>query len=275
MGSTRIYKSPPVDGNFQNTANWSAGVAPVSTDSAILPPMAAGTVIVGDGTHDDESAVALANLTVEPGCFLNMGSRLSRMIFTATNVQFEGNGYSFLDIRTCASMLVENVGSPPAGGSFGMDLIGATIAYLRLDPGNGKSVGVAAGATETATVTTLDALSGTITLGQGLASTTINSSSPLLYSYASPTTFNQIGGIAYILGGSPGTLNVASGTCFVATGTAIGAASVTGGVLDLTRNQAARITALSMTGGTLRALPGQLDGMTLTSIKGGNIQIAS
>jgi hypothetical protein len=259
MPTTRIWSGASTTA-FATAGNWDSGV-PVSGDSAVFPALAAGKDVVGS----DQSAILLANLTVEPGCFSNFGSRLAYLKLDVDDLIYEGSGYAFLNLVNTTSVLVEAVGSAPATGSYGLDLIGGTNAYLRLEPGNGKSVGVAAGATQTATFTTLEALTGNITLGSGLTSTTISSQATNLYAYCSPTTYNQNGGAGYWLGGIPATINVNSGTLYIQSATTMPAVAMNGGVLDLTRDARAKtITSLTGTGGTIRLFPGQLTVTTPT-----------
>ena len=231
MPDTRIWDGSAGDNAIATAANWTPANVPISGDSAVFPGMAAAST--KDVAGADFNAILLVNLTVEPNCYLNFGSAATKLEFDADHFLYAGRGQSFIDIQNSTDILISSGRSASTGIGYGMVLTGATNTFARLNPGTGSTIGLAPGALDTMTITTMEIASGLVMLGAGFTTTTVSVEGGDTTSYAGCTTLTVRGGLWRQEAGAPTTLNIYGGRVYYDSPDEPTTLNLYGGVLDM------------------------------------------
>ena len=245
MADTRLWDGAAADNAFDTATNWSDDTAPIAGDTAIMPD---GNIVVVDGS--DENAYTLAAFTVSPGYSGTIGSRTAGVItnlqIAATTVNLAGSGVTYLNLTACTTCNVTGAAAgTPDSGTYGLTLSGATIATLNIDLTSNQSVGVAALAGQTGTVTNAYiGGNGTVVLGAGLTLSTavsITGSGTTYIDCAVPALTVTGSATVYIRSGAQTTLVIQGGVVYLnSTGTITTASVFTGGSLICTQGPETR-----------------------------------
>lgn len=217
-----------VDGNWTNTANWSGGSVPVSTDDVFIANSSQDII-----TNLNQSAVALASLTIDATYTGKIGAASTYLQIDATTLTIgrqTGNvnatGSSRLHLKgTYTTAVVLDTAVSSADTGYPPLCFAGTITTLHV---RGGSVGIAVlTPTETATATTINItqsssaqVSPVVTMGS-VTNTTINLDSGILTSRASATctTANVRGGTYRVEGTNAHTTATVEGGSLVYNGT--------------------------------------------------------
>jgi hypothetical protein len=240
---TCIWSGGASDNAFAVAGNW-APSAPVSTDSAIFPALAAAAT--KDVAGSDQSAILLVNTVVEAGCYVNFGSRVTALHLDTDYLVYEGSGSAHLDIDNSTEVRVYKAPSTASDGGLGVNLSGDANALLIVDANNG-TVGVAFGATQVAAFTTIQVASGKVFLGAGVTNTTFHQTGGTVENNSAVVTVNLSGGTYTQEQGTVTNLNIRGGRYYANSTGTITACVVYGGVLDLSKDARAKtITTLTI-----------------------------
>lgn len=198
-----------VDGNWTNTANWSAGTVPASGDTVYI---LSGVQAIA--TNLNQSAVTLTNLIVGMGFTGTIGTASAALQIGATNWTIGqpttgtstggGSGRIRIDFGSTAfNGTVLNTSSTSSDANLEPVRVTGTNAGNVLNVLGGL-VGVATTSpTLTSTLATINAVLGTLNLGFGVAWTTANvSSGAKLNTQTGGTTLTTSSGAIATIGGS-------------------------------------------------------------------------
>lgn len=259
------------DGNDATTpydwsvaGNWVEGAVPVSTDDVVIP---AGSAKITAGLN--QSAVTLASLVFED-YQQNIGSSTGYLQIglsggsTEFRVDILG-GQQFIDVGSSAVSPIINQTGGAASGERAFNLIGSAIATLVI---NGGSVGIAADAAKSATVTTVKVLDGDVWLGENATVTTLYLTGGNVRQQCATTTTELNGGSVRTVGtGTIGTLNVYGGTIQTESTGTITTANLYGGEIDASSSKASRtITTLNVLGQSSGSVMTDPDGVTISTL---------
>jgi len=282
MSDTRLWDGSAADNSFATAANWSGAAVPITGDSAVLPAMAAASGL--DIAGSDQSAILLVNFTAEPGCYVNIGSRLTPLHLDADYFTFEGSGSAWVDLDNSTRAEIFNALSTASDGGYGLNITGDANALLLIDAGSSARVGVAAYATNVAAFTTIQIASGYVFLGAGVKQangsdpiTTLHHAGGTTENSSAVVTVNLAGGTYTQLLGAVTNLNLRGGRYHWGSTDTITAATLYGGVLDLSRDTRAKTaTSLTIHPGATIYDPGNVLTVTngITRAKGGTLSLA-
>jgi hypothetical protein len=252
---------------FGNNDNWLDGARPENGDDCYC---------TADYNVDIMGQIYLYDLgsfTVESGYTGTIGTKAIYFAPTSiTALDFKGSSESYINVNASAiDVRVDGTASAITGKS-GLYLLGSAIDELNVISG---TVGIAARAGETASVTTLTINGGTVNVGDGATLTNATIYSGNLVSQASITTIkNYNGGVTTEEAAAITTLNLFNGTHnHDGTGT-ITTANIEGGTLDLFSSGLARtITTLNLEPGGSIVYDPDLVTITNLNITGGPISI--
>ena len=201
-----IWDGTSEDNAFATAGNYVGAAIPQSTGGVIFPALAANTAHDVDGS--DQSAILMATTMVEPGCYLNFGSRDTYLKLDTDAFHYAGSGKGFFELTGCAEARLTGGSSGASGYTYGMSIKGATIASLIINVGSGNTVGIAALEDETATVTTMQAVSGIIAMGDAVTCTTLYVDGANVTNSSNVTTATISSGTYRQVKNKPTTLNV-------------------------------------------------------------------
>lgn len=210
--ATRTWKGTDATtpNSWSVAGNWVENSVPVTGDEVYIP---SGSAAITAGLS--QSSVTLNALTIQSGFSANIGSTDGALqIGVAAGTNFfvtASGGTQYIDVgsSTC-DIEVYSTGSPSSGNSS-FNIIGSAIDVLSV---NGGSVGVGRVPGETATVTTLRILGGSVVLGDGVTLTTVDISSGAFTTNSPVTTLNVFGGSATAKQGALTTVNLYDGAFF-------------------------------------------------------------
>mgnify|MGYP007122137033 CR=1 FL=1 len=250
--ATTTASAGPYD--WSTADNWSGGSVPVNSDDVTVAGTA-GHIRYGL----DQNAVTLTGLVFAPtwsgdvglpdynGNYYEYRDRYLKIKVNGTVNVNCGSGLMRLNLSSqAATIQVDATGSPTSAGLPALSLLGTGSNTLNVLSG---SWGVAIGAGETSTITTVRQGSGgaratdaTGTLGSGCTLTTVNVASGTLEINANSTTLNLTDGEVTIKGAATlGTLNADGGTVYYqSTGTLTTNNLGTGAKIDYTRDSRSR-----------------------------------
>jgi len=202
------------DGGTSNAwatgTNWSDDTEPAAGDNVRIPAM-----VSADPPYDiagyDASAAALVDVDIEEGCELNLGDAETYLKMDADYFRFRGTGLCFLDIINSTEIWLLAGTSAQSEYSYGMHLQGSSNALLVADIGSGNSLGLAALGQESLAVTTFNLLSGDVTIGESLTSTTGYVDGANVNAMSAPATLTITKGSYRQIHGTPTTLNLRGG----------------------------------------------------------------
>jgi len=212
MAETHIWSGAAADNNFVTAANWDSVDVPASTDTVLFPAMAAATGVNVAGS--DQSAKLLAAMWVEPGCYVQFGSRIAYLELDTDLLVFDGSGQAFLDVDNCAEIRVGNAAYSTSTADYGLCLKGTANTLLTLNPGGNRVVSLAALGDETGAWTTISAESGTVKIGSGVTTTTVNVNGADVELRSDSTTTNVYAGVFRQTDNKSTTLNLRGGTTY-------------------------------------------------------------
>lgn len=259
------------DGNDATTpydwsvaGNWVEGAVPVSTDDVVIP---AGSAKITAGLN--QSAVTLASLVFED-YQQNIGSSTGYLQIglsggaTEFRVDILG-GQQFIDVGASTVSPVINQTAGAASGERGFNLIGSAIATLVI---NGGSVGIAADAAKSATVTTVKVLDGDVWLGENATVTTLYLTGGNVRQQCATTTTELNGGTVRTVGtGTIGTLNVYSGSVQPESTGTITTVNLYSGTINASSTKASRtITTLNVLGQSNSSVMTDPDNVTISTL---------
>lgn len=272
--ATPIWDGVAADNNFATATNWSSDTAPVSTDNAIFPALAASTSKDVDGS--DQSTILLVNLNFEEECYLNFGSRETPLHVDADYVNYAALGVAFLEIDNSTEIHLNNGSGATSSNSYGMNLTGSTNALLIIDLGDYNTLGIGAFAGQSATFTTVQVRSGDVTIGESLTCTTLNVDGGVSACGSNITTVNVSAGTYSQAKNKPTTLNLNGGRVYYNSTTAPTTVVIKGGVLDMSQDGRAKtFAAVTMHPGAQIFDPaGILTITTLTRASGGTTMLS-
>lgn len=249
--ANEIWNGDGDDNAIATDANWISNDAPDTGDSACFPAMAADSTNNVDGS--DFSAVLLADFIVEAGNYLTFGSRDAYLQLDCDYFEFTGAGaHAYFDVDNCAELRILNSVSPASGHSYGVNLVGTTNTLLLINDAGSGTIGIGALQGESATFTTINVQSGTVTLGDGITNTTFHANGGVITSFSDSTTLNVNGAVFTQAKNKPTTLNLFQGRFYFDDAQTIGTCNLYGGTLDLSHDGRAKtITTLNWYGGTI------------------------
>ncbi len=237
-----IWTNGNSDGDWSNAANWSGSV-PTAGDDVFFTSEYTGDVTTNlDRTSDG----VLGDVIVEKGYSGKIATKAGYLQIKCGSLTFNGSGLCFIDVNTSAIDITVKGTARAATGQQGLYLKGSGIDELNVTRG---TVGIAARAGETATVTAVNMNGGTVNAGAGASVTTVTIYSGTVNSKAGVTTVNLIGGSASVEGNIT-TANLDAGTLTYNGAGTITTCNAQGGTLDCFRTALARtVTTLNLKAG--------------------------
>lgn len=231
--------------DYGTAQNWKEGAVPVAGDTVVIQ----GTTNILYGLI--QSAVEVANFTVEPGYTGTPGSETASLqidVANAGTLDFAGQGVAYIKLGGAACTVRIRKTAAVASGEYGLHLYGTAIAALHV---MGGVVRVVTGSTVVASYVSIGA---TLKIDSGCTITTVASSGTTALESAA-TTVSVLTGTATTDGtGAITTLNVIGGTAYPNSTGTITNLTLDGGLCDMTRTQAARtVTNTTINGGELKA----------------------
>jgi len=272
---THIWNGSDGDNAHSTAANWHDTDAPASTDTCVYPALAADATKDIDGS--DESAILLAEATIEAGCYLNFGSRETPLTLDTDYLNYAGQGNAAFEIVNSTEIRVTNGASGSTEWTYGMTLEGTGNTLLILDPGSSNSVGVAALGDQSGEFTTIIIASGNITLGESVTTTTLYMTDGEVESYCDATTVNVGGGTFRQHKNKPTTLNASSGTIYFNSTDTMTTVNLRGdAVLDMSEdNRAKTITTVNLYDDAEIYDPDNILTITNFNREGGRLSVSS
>lgn len=156
-------------------ANWSQTTAPAAGEDVIVP--ASATVNMDGG--DIATGAALESFTIEEGCSITIGSATSYLqvdLGDSKIYRFGGTGISYIQpTGQGAQYLITNAAAGAAVGSPGLWLrTGEATSNIVVDcPSNTPHIGFGATPGDTGLFSIIEAIAGTITIGDGATPTKV------------------------------------------------------------------------------------------------------
>lgn len=245
---TTIWHGDAGDNEWATAGNWS-GDAPSTNNTVIVPALPADTGDNIDGSNNVSTTIGA--LTFEQGCALVVGSRTAPLQIKMSSADFTwwGTGKAVLDIQGAVTAFIYKAATPGTSNSFGLHLAAAASNALTvIDIGGSGTVGLAALSDTTAALAILTIRSGTVTVGTGVTTTTVNIGGGAVLIECDCTTMNLSGGVVTQTQNKPATLNLSGGRFIHKTSGTIATVNLSGtGILDMGADSVAvTITSISL-----------------------------
>jgi len=158
------------EGKYDLAANWSPSGVPAGGDSVYMR----GSQDITDGL--DQSLIALDDFVVEKSYSGKLGTSAAALQVGITSstgrVEYSGSGESYIDVGGSTIDVTIHTTGAAAVGKHGLYIQGTAIGTLSVEGGN---VGISLQAPgDASTITTLRALGGHVTGGEGLTVTNVD-----------------------------------------------------------------------------------------------------
>lgn len=181
--ATVIWTNGAGDGDYSNSANWSTGTVPTTSDNVYFTSDYNSDVTTGL----NQSGTTINDFIVD-GYTGKLGSKTTYLqIDPAGEVRFNGTGLSYVDLGNANVDITVDSTASASGGSAGLYLVDTNLNTLSVNNG---VVGLAYLAGETSTVGTVKLTSGTVLFGSSVTATTISMYGGTVRTESSITTLN-------------------------------------------------------------------------------------